>query len=61
MHGCFTADKCGGKGFTGETCCPSYDTCKVMNEYYSQCIPADLCYTPQFGQCGGIDAKTQLP
>merc|ERR1719277_1675118 len=32
-----------------------------MNEYYSQCIPADLCYTPQFGQCGGIDAKTQLP
>lgn len=30
--------QCGGKGFTGPTSCASGSTCKVQNDYYSQCI-----------------------
>lgn len=29
---------CGGKGHTGPTACEAGTTCKVMNEYYSQCV-----------------------
>jgi hypothetical protein len=46
-------DQCGGSGFSGDTCCPSYDDCNVQNAQYSQCQPKNLCLTPQFGQCGG--------
>lgn len=48
-------DQCGGKTFTGDTCCPSYDTCKWVNGYYSQCQPETLCLNPEYGQCGGFD------
>lgn len=30
--------QCGGKGWTGATVC-SQGTCKVSNEFYSQCLP----------------------
>jgi cellulase len=30
--------QCGGKGFSGPTSCVSGTTCKVQNDYYSQCI-----------------------
>ncbi|KAJ3027332.1 hypothetical protein HDV00_011262 [Rhizophlyctis rosea] len=30
--------QCGGQGFTGPTCCQSGSTCKVSNQYYSQCL-----------------------
>lgn len=30
--------QCGGKGFTGATACASGSTCKVQNDWYSQCI-----------------------
>ncbi|CAD0048182.1 unnamed protein product [Aureobasidium pullulans] len=30
--------QCGGKGFTGATACVSGSTCKVQNDWYSQCI-----------------------
>ncbi|KAK3388003.1 hypothetical protein B0H63DRAFT_500953 [Podospora didyma] len=30
--------QCGGKGFTGCATCASGSTCKVSNEYYSQCL-----------------------
>ncbi|KAJ3034807.1 hypothetical protein HDV00_004630 [Rhizophlyctis rosea] len=30
--------QCGGKGWTGATCCASGTTCKVSNDYYSQCL-----------------------
>ncbi|KAI4731893.1 family 61 glycoside hydrolase [Aureobasidium sp. EXF-10728] len=30
--------QCGGKGYTGATACESGSTCKVQNDYYSQCI-----------------------
>ncbi|CAE6443074.1 unnamed protein product [Rhizoctonia solani] len=30
--------QCGGIGYTGPTTCAS-GTCKVTNEYYSQCLP----------------------
>ena len=30
--------QCGGKGFTGATTCASGSTCKVQNDWYSQCI-----------------------
>ncbi|KAI4718604.1 hypothetical protein E4T48_05170 [Aureobasidium sp. EXF-10727] len=33
--------QCGGKGFTGATQCVSGWTCKVMNDYYSQCVAGD--------------------
>ena len=36
-------DQCGGQGFPGPTCCPSYDACTVINPYYSQCQPKDFC------------------
>lgn len=48
-------DKCGGKDFSGETCCQDYDSCNVINEYYSQCQPKDICLVAEFGQCDGID------
>ena len=32
-----TQAQCGGKGYTGETCCPSGFKCTVVNQYYSQC------------------------
>jgi xyloglucan-specific exo-beta-1,4-glucanase len=31
-------EQCGGKGFTGPTRCPAGWTCKVQNEWYSQCL-----------------------
>ncbi|KAF3927783.1 hypothetical protein ABW20_dc0100663 [Dactylellina cionopaga] len=39
--GCQSATwgQCGGIGFTGCTGCASGSTCKVLNPYYSQCIP----------------------
>lgn len=48
-------DQCGGSGFAGETCCPDYDECTIQNDFFSQCQPKDLCLTPQFGQCDGVD------
>ncbi|CAD0095977.1 unnamed protein product [Aureobasidium mustum] len=30
--------QCGGKGYTGPTTCVSGTTCKVQNDYYSQCL-----------------------
>ncbi|KAJ3040995.1 hypothetical protein HDV00_010067 [Rhizophlyctis rosea] len=30
--------QCGGQGFTGPTCCQGGSTCKVSNQYYSQCL-----------------------
>ncbi|KAG9870276.1 hypothetical protein KCV05_g23317, partial [Aureobasidium melanogenum] len=33
--------QCGGKGFTGATACVSGYTCKVQNDYYSQCVPGE--------------------
>jgi len=47
--------QCGGKSFSGDTCCQEYDNCTVVNQYYSQCMPKDLCLVPDFGQCGGTD------
>merc|ERR1719247_184735 len=31
--------KCGGKGWTGPTCCDAGCTCHPQNVYYSQCTP----------------------
>ena len=31
--------QCGGKGFSGLTCCPSGFTCELKSIFYSQCIP----------------------
>ncbi|KAB5539320.1 glycoside hydrolase family 45 protein [Coniochaeta sp. 2T2.1] len=38
--GCTAAKyaQCGGKGWTGCTTCASGSTCKVSNDYYSQCL-----------------------
>ena len=58
--------QCGGKGFSGSTCCRQ-GTCIVSNMWYSQCItqqavqqqPAvqqQMC-SPKYGQCGGQDHK----
>jgi len=52
-------DQCGGKGFAGDTCCQTYDNCTVQNDYFSQCQPKDLCLTPMYGQCGGLDPITK--
>lgn len=30
--------QCGGQGWSGSTCCASGSTCKVSNQYYSQCL-----------------------
>ncbi|KAI5475695.1 glycoside hydrolase family 12 protein [Pseudohyphozyma bogoriensis] len=32
--------QCGGLNWTGATCCQSGATCKVQNDYYSQCVAA---------------------
>ncbi|KAI0348812.1 hypothetical protein OH77DRAFT_1594571 [Trametes cingulata] len=32
--------QCGGIGWTGLTTCASGSTCTVLNDWYSQCIPA---------------------
>jgi len=47
--------QCGGKGWSGSTCCPDYDKCTNVNEYYSQCEPLNLCLNVMYGQCGGMD------
>ena len=33
--------QCGGKGFSGATGCVSGYSCKVQNDYYSQCVPGE--------------------
>ncbi|KAI8933358.1 hypothetical protein NX059_009977 [Plenodomus lindquistii] len=33
-------EQCGGSGFTGPTTCVSGYTCRVANEFYSQCVQA---------------------
>jgi cellobiose dehydrogenase (acceptor) len=33
-------DRCGGIGYTGPTTCESGWSCKIQNDWYSQCIPA---------------------
>lgn len=35
--------------------------CTFVNPFYSQCQPKDLCLVPEYGQCDGIDSKTQKP
>ncbi|CAM1505779.1 Fc.00g114160.m01.CDS01 [Cosmosporella sp. VM-42] len=30
--------QCGGKSWTGATCCEAGSSCQAMNEYYSQCL-----------------------
>jgi hypothetical protein len=40
--------QCGGKGFTGKTCCPAGSTCSAQSEYYSQCIPSGYPTFPPF-------------
>jgi hypothetical protein len=47
--------QCGGQTWHGETCCPSYDTCKTINTFYAQCQPQNLCLNVMYGQCGGYD------
>jgi cellulose 1,4-beta-cellobiosidase len=37
-------DQCDGAQFTGKKCCPAGSTCKVLNDYYSQCYPSALTY-----------------
>ncbi|KAJ3053392.1 hypothetical protein HK097_004399 [Rhizophlyctis rosea] len=31
--------QCGGRGFTGDTSCPSGWSCRYSNDFYSQCLP----------------------
>mmetsp|Transcript_34833 Transcript_34833/g.87617 ORF Transcript_34833/g.87617 Transcript_34833/m.87617 type:complete len:1388 (+) Transcript_34833:692-4855(+) len=50
--------QCGGQGWLGPTtCCAGY-TCKVENEYFSQCVFASDCPAAEcallYGQCGGL-------
>ena len=45
-------DQCGGSEWTGPTCCPSFDSCVVVNTHYSQCQPKNVCKVPDWGQCG---------
>jgi hypothetical protein len=41
MPKCDNADwaQCGGKEFTGATCCPAGSACAYTNEWWSQCAP----------------------
>ncbi len=34
-------EQCGGEGYTGETCCVDGFVCKVMNQYFSQCVESE--------------------
>ncbi|KAJ3125775.1 hypothetical protein HK098_008235 [Nowakowskiella sp. JEL0407] len=53
--------QCGGQYYQGSTCCASGLTCKVVSNYYSQCVagaspsPVVTCPNPVSlnGQCGG--------
>lgn len=54
--------QCGGREYTGATCCPMGSGCAYKNEWYSQCSPGyemnedeqggDQCQ-PLWYQCGG--------
>ena len=51
LHG-----QCGGKNYRGPTCCQgSFVTCKLVNEWYSQCVQVcsqnTPCYHPVTRQC----------
>jgi len=52
--------QCGGKKYTGVTCCKEPYSCVVLNEYYSQCkyieSEGDSCQA-KWKQCGGLEWK----
>jgi len=40
VRGCASLwDKCGGKGWTGPSCCPLGSVCREQSQWYSQCVP----------------------
>nr|AIG55910.1 secreted protein [Achlya hypogyna] len=45
--------QCGGKNYAGDTACTGGNTCKVINEWYSQCQPGGSNEIGVWGQCGG--------
>nr|AIG55911.1 secreted protein [Achlya hypogyna] len=49
--------QCGGKEYRGDTRCTSGNTCKVINEWYSQCQPGGEEEIGTWGQCGGKNYK----
>eukprot|EP00961_Rhodomonas_salina_P096068 1291828-Rhodomonas_salina.1 len=54
-------EQCGGKDWTGATCCAAGNNCNVVNEWYSQCIkdpnaqtnPDASCTVDDWAQCCG--------
>jgi hypothetical protein len=48
-------DQCGGKDWTGATCCQFGQECKADNEWYSKCERLPVCPNKEYGQCGGAD------
>jgi Fungal cellulose binding domain len=55
-------DQCGGKSWTGPTCCVRGYECKKINEWYSQCQEKVPPSPPQciqkWMQCGGTGFPT---
>jgi len=48
-------DQCGGRGFTGPTCCAQRSKCVKVSGAYSTCMlkPLQAGVQPWFAQCGG--------
>ncbi|KAI5269485.1 hypothetical protein E4T47_07050 [Aureobasidium subglaciale] len=52
--------QCGGKSYTGATQCASGYTCKVQNDYYSQCIAGENKSSSAAANTGADSAPTGL-
>lgn len=55
--------QCGGKDYSGPTCCFGYSVCVEKSEFYSLCeganVPSELI--PWHSQCGGANTGTCEP
>jgi Fungal cellulose binding domain len=53
-------DQCGGKAWSGSTCCTVGYACKKIDEWYSQCqeIPYTGPCALKWTQCGGTGIPT---
>ncbi|CAE8701580.1 unnamed protein product, partial [Polarella glacialis] len=51
-------EKCGGRDFTGDTCCPSGTWCLAVNDWWAQCEPCEVTWD---ASCSGTPSPAPQP
>lgn len=49
--------QCGGEGWTGQTKCQVFNTCAVVNKWYSQCLPGGMANPDQAAEAASQAAQ----